>query len=615
MADLREQAAERGAAIFGLQGQGGIGKTALAAVFADELKARYPDAQLFVDLRGAYQQQPLTPEQALAQLIQAFHPTARLPAERDALERQYRSTLAGQRALVFLDNARDAEQVKPLLPPKGCFVLVTSRQRLDLAGLYARNLDRLLRPEANDLLHRIAPRIGPFADEMARLCGDLPLALELAGRALSVRDDLTPERYAAKLSDEQGRMKALDQVMASLSLSYDLLDADLQAAWRALAVFVGDFQLISAAAVLGVDADAASDVLGGLLRYSMVEYDQDTGRYRLHDLARDAAGARLAGDERLGAERRHAAHFMQVLSAADDLYLEGGDKVLAGLALFDQERANIEAGQAWAAARAGQDDEAARLCDDYPNAGAYVLDLRQHPRTRIAWMEAALAAARRLKNRTREGIHLGNLGLAYADLGEPRRAIEFYEQDLAIAREIGDRRGEGAALGNLGNAYAALGEPRRAIEFYEQRLVIAREVGDRRGEGTALGNLGNAYHSLGEPHRAIEFHEQRLIIAREIGDRRGEGNALGNLGNAYYSLDEPRRAIEFHERDLVIRREIGDRRGEGNALWNMSLALDELGKRADAIANAEAALRLFEQIEDPNAEKVRRKLAEWQRIL
>ena len=101
---------------------------------------------------------------------------------------------------------------------------------------------------------------------------------------------------------------------------------------------------------------------------------------------------------------------------------------------------------------------------------------------------------------------------------------------LAIAREIGDRRGEGNALGNLGIAWRDLGEPRKAIEYFEQKLAIAREIGDRRGEGNALGNLGLAWAALGEPRKAIDFYEQQLAIAREIGDRRGEGNALFERG-------------------------------------------------------------------------------------
>src|SRR5208282_472567 len=107
-----------------------------------------------------------------------------------------------------------------------------------------------------------------------------------------------------------------------------------------------------------------------------------------------------------------------------------------------------QTGQSWAVARAGQDDGSDRLASGYPDACVYCLDLRQHPRERLVWLEAALAAARRLRDRAAEAVHLGNLGLTNADLGETRRAIEFYEQRLAIAREIGDRRGEGSVLGN-----------------------------------------------------------------------------------------------------------------------------------------------------------------------
>ncbi len=128
---------------------------------------------------------------------------------------------------------------------------------------------------------------------------------------------------------------------------------------------------------------------------------------------------------------------------------------------------------------------------------------------------------------------IGNLGLAYSDLGQVEKAIQYYEKALAIAQEIGDRRGEGNALGNLGNAYSALGQVEKAIQYHEKALAIDKEIGDRRGEGADLGNLGNAYSALGQVEKAIEYYEKALAIAQEIGDRRGEGNALGNLGNAY----------------------------------------------------------------------------------
>jgi tetratricopeptide (TPR) repeat protein len=248
------------------------------------------------------------------------------------------------------------------------------------------------------------------------------------------------------------------------------------------------------------------------------------------------------------------------------------------------------------------------------NLGLAYADLGE-PRRAIEYHQQALVIAREIcaastersaewaDARRNEGIHLGNLGLAYADLGEPRRAIEFYDQALAISREIGDRGDEGADLGALGLAYADLGEPRRAIEYLEQALVIAREIGDRRNEGNWLGNLGLAYVALGEPRRVIEYHEQALAIAREIGDRRNEGAWLGNLGLAYADLEEPRRATEFYNQALVISREVNDRRGEGIALGN-------LGEPRRAMEYLEQALAIFEEIESPYAEQARRRLAE-----
>jgi tetratricopeptide (TPR) repeat protein len=618
---------ETGAAISGVRGMGGVGKTALALVLAERLQDRFPDAQFFVELKGAGDA-PLSPAEALAHVVRAYHPTEKLPEGEAELRALYLSVLHDRRALVLLDDAKDAAQVRPLLPPAGCGLVVTSRQKFTLPGLRATDLDALPPDDARQLLITIAPRLAPppsrpstalrsaqgaamgeggegVADEIAKLCGYLPLALRAAGSLLAVTPDLSPEAYAAQLRDERTRLERLGaegvdrSVEASFNLSYARLSPEAARVFRALAVFPGTFD---AAAEEAVCADEGHAQLSDLVRRSLAEYDEKASRYRLHDLARLFAAARLSDAERDEAHQRHAAHYKNVLSAADALYLKGGDSLMRGLALFDLEWTNIQAGQAWAAARAERDDAAARLCSKYPDAGTYCLDLRQHPRELIRWLEAALRAARRLKDRRMEGAHLGNLGLAYAALGEARRAIEFYEQRLVIAREIGDRRGEGADLGNLGLAYADLGETRRAIEFFEQALAISREIGDRRGEGADLGKLGLAYADLGEARRAIEFYEQALAISREIGDRRGGGAALGNLGLAYADLGEARRAIEFYEQALAISREIGDRRGEANALMNTGSAYDSLGEPRRAIDYHEQALPIFREIEDRREE-------------
>jgi tetratricopeptide (TPR) repeat protein len=637
-----------GITISGLQGMGGIGKTALALKLVELLKPRYPDAQFFLDLKGA-STQPLTVAEALAHVVRAYHPAAKLPESESELRGLYLSVLDGQRALLLMDNAANAEQIEPLIPPAGCLLLVTSRQHFTVPGLVAKNLDTLSAADARDLLLTIAPRIETQADEIAALCGHLPLALRLAAAAMVKYRNLSATDYVRRLRDRQKRLQLIE---ASLSLSYELLSEALRERWRWLAVFPDTFAHYSAATVWEVEVDEAQDTLGELMVTSLVEWNEISGRYRQHDLARLFADAKLSAEERTVGQKRFATHYRDMLGAARELYLKGGDSLLRGLALFDLEWSNIQAGHAWVTAQVdAADADVARLGMTYPDAGAYVLGLRQHSRGWISWLEIALAAAQRLQHRAGEGVALGNLGTAYADLGEPHRAIQFYEQALLIVREIGDRYGEGAVLGNLGIAYGNLGEFHRAIQFYEQLLAIARELGDRRGEGNALGNLGIAYAELGEPHRAIQFHEQALLIDREIGDHRGGATDLGNLGNAYYLLGESRRAIQFYEQQLAIVRELGDRRGEGtalgnlglayadlgetsraiqfyeqqltivretsdrrgegNALWNMSLTLDQLGERAQSIQHAEWALTIYEQIEDPNAAQVRAQLAAW----
>lgn len=234
-------------------------------------------------------------------------------------------------------------------------------------------------------------------------------------------------------------------------------------------------------------------------------------------------------------------------------------------------------------------------------------------RRAIELHQKSLEIDREIGDRNGEGQELGNLGNAYCQLGEVQSGIELYEQALAIHREMGDRRGEGNSLCNLGNAHKSRGQTRRAIEFYEQALKVFREIGDRQGEAYSLGNLGGAYRLPGETNRAIEFLERSLAIRREIGDRIGEGADLGNLGVAYSTLGETRRAIDYFEQAAVAARETGHRRSEGIALWNLSLALDRMGDRAEAIPNAEAAFKILEEIEDPNAAKVRQQLAEWRK--
>jgi tetratricopeptide (TPR) repeat protein len=610
-----------GVTISGLQGLGGVGKTALALKLAEQLKPDYPDAQFYLDLKGV-SPQPLTPRDAMAYIIRAWHPTAQLPEKEDEVAALYRSVLDGKRVLLLMDNARDAQQVAPLIPPAGCLLLVTSRKHFTLPGLIETNLDKLPPADARDLLLRIAPRLkneeSDQVDELARLCGYLPLALRAVGSALHEKKNISPADYANRLK-ETGKhlvLKEIDpsiqkSVGAALQSSYELLSEDLRQKFCFLSVFPDTFDLAAAAAIWDIPLEAAQDPLGDLLAYSLVEFDEITNRYTVHDLVRLFVGELFSDKELYRAQKRHASHYLGVTRTADVLYHKGGESVRQGLALFDTEWTNIQAGHSWVAAHLQDDDAAAEWCWKYSNAGAYCLSLRQHPRETIGWLKLALVATLRLKRPEWESSTLGNLGIAYHQLGEYQRALSYHQQALAIDKTLGDRLQEARTLGNIGNVYNLLGDHRRALTHYEQCLQISSELGDRLIESTSLGNVGAAYDGLGEYRRAIDYYERHLQAARMIGDRLGEGNALGNLGIAHMNIGEHSLALDYYEQHIQIGREIGDRTGEAHSLFNSALSHKELGNRSAAIACAEAALKIYEAIEASHASIVRAELEKW----
>ena len=593
----------------GIQGMGGVGKTALATILAHRLKDKYPDAQICLNLRGfdPTGRKPMPPTEAMQSIIRVFQPEAKLPEAEEDLSQIYISVLneAG-RVLLLLDNAADAEQIRPLLPPSNCLLLVTSRNQFSLPGLATRNIECLPPEKSQELLLKLAPRTQGHEATAAELCGHLPLALEVFAGVVNEKTLHPVEELVARLLKQDEK---LGKVEAAFQVSYDLLQEPLRHCWTLLAIFPANFDLPAAAAIWEMKTEAARDIMEALLKGNLVDSEEAKVRFRLHDLVRQFCNGKLSDAERDAAMMLYAGHFTDVAGQTNELYLKGGENMLRGLELFDRERVHIEAAFEWLALR--RDEASAALLVSLVDPAVHIGLLRFHPRQRIRWSASMLEASRITTNRQQEGSALNNLGIAYSHIGELRKAIEFYEQALVIAREIGDRRVEGDVLQGLGVVYKNIGEPRKAVESHEQALVITREIGDQRNESYALGGLGLAYADLGEPRKTIEFCEKAVVIARKIGDHRGEGNALNNLGLAYVELGEPGKALEFYEQRLVIAREIIDRRGEGYTLFNSALALDKLGNRTQAIARTEVALQIFEAIEHPHAAKVRAQLEEW----
>jgi tetratricopeptide (TPR) repeat protein len=595
-------------AISGIAGMGGIGKTALALHVAHGLAAegQFADAQLYIDLKGT-EPHPLAPAAALQALLTALQgPDPERPDDEEALSQLWRKALQDKQVLLVLDNAADAAQVKPLLPKSPtCAVLVTSRQRFRLPDSGLLDLNRLKRQEARSLLRQLAPQIKDTeADKIADLCGGLPLALRIAGNYLALNEDLSANEYVTRLTDERARLDYLRDpgnpdldVVATLSLSVAQLPAGTHWAWSLLSLFPAPFDAASASALWGegmaqnawvpLDDETTVAWLETLRNRSLVTYDPDTDRYRLHDLLRLAASRELgASPDMLGARARLLYHYAAWAQSVDERqrYSE-----------LDSDWPNVQLILEEARPETEQLSSLVRTLDNYWSA-------RGMARERAEWNEQAAKACRQARRPDLEGIHLGNQGNAYADQGDARQAIEYYSRALSLSRRNGQQRTEGTLLGYLGQAYGALGETRRAVQYHQQALEIAKAVGDRRGEATELDNLGQAYADLGDARQAVEYHTQALEITKELRDRRMEGTLLSNLGLAYAALGELQQAVECQQQALAIHRYIGDLRGKATALDNLGRAYADMGQPQRAIDHFEQALEIDRAIGDRRGE-------------
>ncbi len=560
-----------------LHGPGGVGKTALALALAHQLTPHYPDAQFYLDLRG-HSARPLTAAAAQTQLLRAPQLKAAEPGE---LQAAYQAAFAGKRALLLLNNVADLEQLEALLPPDECLVIVTARQPLELPDAFALKLDLLTASEAAELLSRLVPRCGEHAAALAAHCGGLPLALRLTANALAQHPELTAANFAAKLTQLAARLSNADPLETALTLSYEMLSPGLQKLWRTLSVFPDTFDVTGAAAVWTLHPERALKALHRLMEFELVEGQLATGRYRLHDLKHTFAAKLLPDTERQAAQQSHAEYYQSVLHEADALYEQGGDAAERGLHLVARDWHNIQAGQtwagqawaaqAWAVGHAAENQAAAELCGSYPDAGRYVLELRQPPRERLRWCETALAAATRLGRQRAEGRHLLAMGQACLRLGENKNARAHFERALASAQEFNDQSG------------------------------VAR----------ALNGLGTLSYAAGAFAPALGQHTQALEAARHANDPRAAAQALGGQGLAHAALDAPDEAQAALELALAITREIGDLAGQGQAHFNFALTHDLAGERAEAVAQAQMALALLQQVESNLVDAVREQLARW----
>ncbi|MGX7827248.1 tetratricopeptide repeat protein [Actinokineospora sp. 24-640] len=610
---------QAGAVVAVVSGSAGVGKTALAVHWAHQVRDRFPDGQLSVDLRGYASRTPPSTHEVLVRFLHALGvPPERVPVDGDEAIGLYRTMLAGRRVLVLLDNAATAEQVRPLLPgAPGCLVLITSRDRL--TGLTARDgahsvpLDVLAPAESVDLLGGLlgegrARREARAAAELADTCGHLPLALRIAGANLAVRPGDSVADHTRELR-ARGRLSGLavdgDEsaaVRAAFDLSYDKLAPAARRLFRLLGLVPGaDVDLAAATALAGLAPAATTRLLSVLVQGNLIR-ESAPGRHAFHDLLREYARSR-AGSEDRPAERRAALarlfdHYIESIRAHSAVLWQIGAPAVtspgaerSALAWLDDERANLVASTI-AAPEIGLPSHSWRLAEAL--RGYFVN--RGGGADGVIAATAALTAARAAGDVDAEASVHDLLGLVHCNLSDYAAAVEHHRWALELSRGTGNRVVEAAALHNLGRAYSQLGQPAQAEAFYEEALVINRAIGNRRGEAAALHYTGAVALSLGKPEAAIQRHTEALELSTRIDHRQVQGAAAQGLGLAYWALGDLRMAAECYQRALAVCRRYGYRHGEVAMLVCLAETGLDAGEFTESAAGVRTALDLARQL-------------------
>jgi tetratricopeptide (TPR) repeat protein/transcriptional regulator with XRE-family HTH domain len=558
--------------ICAISGKPGVGKSTLAAHVAHLLRPRFPDVQLYADLRG----QDAEPRSSDAVLVGFLHA---LGAGKDAVPPQledqaalYRSLLIGRRALILLDNVRDESHVRPLLPgATTCAVIVTSRRRLAaLPGAELYDLDDMTTSDALELLGRVAGaarvhRQQEAAEQIVGFCGNLPLALRIAGATLSARPHWPLSKLAGRLADERRRLDELMfgdlDVRASLELGHRELRAEDARLFRLLGLLPGSsFAADVVAALVDDQVDRTEDALERLCHAQLVRA-VDGGRYCLHDLVGLYARERARQQDRRQNEEaveRALGRYLAAAQSSAELLRGPTDPgapgaVRAAVQYFEAEWTNLV-------------EAAARACE-------------------MARWDVAVGLAEALQP-------------FFTVQAQWSAAERVYQLGVRAARELGDHLGESRFLHHLGTSYRSQARWQLAISHLQQSLAISRQVGDHHGQAHALNGLGGVHRQRGELEDARACQEQSTAIFRRLGDREGEGRALNALGIVLSNQGHGDAAVSCYQRSLALLRAVGDRHFESHVLTNLGDHLRVIGRLEAAVACYEEQLRIGEDLHD-----------------
>jgi len=629
--------------ISAVSGTAGVGKTSLALHWAHQVAARFPDGQLYANLRGF---DPggsvLDPADAAWGFLDALGMTAeRIPTGIDARTGLYRSLLAGRRMLVVLDNARDAEQVRPLLPgAPGCLVVVTSRSQLTpllvAEGAHPLNLDLLTVADAHELLarrlgaSRVAAESAAVAEIVAR-CARLPLALAVVAARAAVQPQLRLAELAHELRDAPDAAGALDtlhggdpasDVRTVFSWSYRALSTDAARLFRLQGLHPGpDITAPAAASLAGLPLRRTRALFAELTRAHLVT-EHTPGRYASHDLLRAYATEQVTlletDDTRHAAVHRMLDHFLHSAHMSATLLEEPHfapiilDPPRPGvtpcepttpeeaLLWFTMEHAAL-LGAVRLAADAGSDIHAWQL------AWAVTLFLVRcgHWADNALVNGASLDAARRLKDPLAEAHGHHGLAFGYARSGRFDDAHPHFQDALRMFEEAGDHTNQARIHLSLAWHDVREGRPAEGISQAERALGLFRAAGNRTAQTMVLNDIGWCHAQLGNHQQALTYCGQALAAFEETGERSGEAATWDSLGYIHHQLGDHHRAIACYQRSIEQFRELGDRYNEAATLANLGDTQHGAGAPAEARRARLHALEILSELGHPDADRLR----------
>ncbi|MFI2029705.1 AfsR/SARP family transcriptional regulator [Streptomyces buecherae] len=617
LSDQLATAEGRVMAVSAVAGIGGVGKTTLAVHVAHAARAHFPDGQLYIDLQGAGPT-AVEPEAVLASFLRALGtPDEAIPDTLEDRAALYRSTLAGRKVLTLLDNARDAAQVRPLLPgAEGCAALITSRARMiDLESAHLVDLDVMSPEEALMLFTRIVgtERVNAERDaamDVVAACGFLPLAIRIAASRLASRRTWTVSALARKLGDERRRLDELRAgdlaVKATFELGYGQLEPQQARAFRLLGLPDGpDISLAAASAVLDMDPDDAEELIESLVDASLLE-SAAPGRYRYHDLVRLFARACAERDEQPPSERAAA------MSRLLDFYLASAARVYAierpgdrvvdhlapttypGLAFLDREAALdwlfAEATCVLATARQLAGGDTLRRAVDLLQATRDLAESGTYSHQCLQAGTVLLQAAQQAGDTRAEGRARTVLTFAHSLSGRFDKADEEAQHAMLLGVASNDPVPCGQAANERGIIAIYHSRHDDAEAYLTRALEAFRADENRPGEASALCNLSRVHVSLGNTDSAVRLAEQALTIYRQLGVTFRLANGLYAYGLALRHAGQLDMALTQFTNALTVFRENRQRLWEGMTLYRLAEVHLAAGEAAHAATNAEQAL-------------------------